>query len=112
MGTSSTLVWLVIVLAVVAANLPFVVQRFFLLGQRMASKPWWLYLLEMLLLYVLVGTLARWVEARLGQVHEQGMAFYVITGSLFLLFAFPGLVYRHLVKRQRGTRAMLEQGFP
>lgn len=96
-------IWLVILAALVAANLPFFSQRLLLLGPRASaqrSKPLGLRLLEMLLLYLLVGGLALVLERRVGQIAPQGWEFYAITAALFLTLAFPGFVYRYLLHRR------------
>lgn len=97
-------IWLVIVVAAVAANLPFLTERLFLLGASMASaskfgKPLYWRLLELVLLYFLVGALALLLEKRAGQITPQGWEFYAITATLFLTLAFPGFVYRYLMRR-------------
>jgi len=92
--------WLVILLAVAAANLPFVSERLFaLLPARRAVKPGWLRLLEMVVLYFLLLGVAWLLEARIGNVFPQGWEFYAITACLFLVFAFPGFVWRYLRRR-------------
>lgn len=95
-------IWLIIVAALVAANLPFLNQRWLVLGPVAAQerKPLIARLLEMLLLYFLVGGLALMLERRAGQISPQGWEFYAITGTLFLTLAFPGFVYRYLVRRR------------
>jgi hypothetical protein len=96
-------IWLVILAALVAANLPFFNQRWLLLGPVAAQrggKPLGMRLLEMLLLYFLVGGLALMLERRAGQIAPQGWEFYAVTASLFLTLAFPGFVYRYLVHRR------------
>lgn len=96
-------IWLVILAALVAANLPFFSQRLLLLGPRASaqrSKPLGLRLLEMLLLYLLVGALALLLERRVGQIAPQGWEFYAVTAALFLTLAFPGFVYRYLLHRR------------
>lgn len=96
-------IWLVILAALVAANLPFFSQRLLLLGPRASaqrSKPLGLRLLEMLLLYLLVGGLALILERRVGQIAPQGWEFYAVTAALFLTLAFPGFVYRYLLHRR------------
>jgi hypothetical protein len=52
-------------------------------------------------LYFLVGALAWVLEQRVGQRAPQGWEFYAITGTLFITLAFPGFVYRYLVRRRR-----------
>lgn len=94
-------IWLVILAALVAANLPFVNQRWAVFGPAARGrKPMWARLLEMLALYLLVGGLALLLERRAGQIAPQGWEFYAITGALFLTLAFPGFVYRYLVHRR------------
>ena len=96
---SSTLVWTVIVMALVAANLPFLSNRLFLVRSLAGPKSLALRLLELVLLYVVVGFVALALEQRIGQVAPQGWEFYVVTSSLFLTLAFPGFVYRYLYRR-------------
>lgn len=92
--------WLIIVAAFVAANLPFVNQRWLVVGPvAAAGKPLVGRLAELLFLYLLVGGLALLLERRAGQIAPQGWEFYAITGTMFLTFAFPGFVYRYLLRR-------------
>ena len=39
------------------------------------------------------------LERRAGQIAPQGWEFYAVTGTLFLTLAFPGFVYRYLLRR-------------
>lgn len=94
-------VWLVVVAAFIAANLPFVNQRWLVVGPvASAGKPLAIRLVELIALYVLVGVLAQVLERRAGQVTPQGWEFYAITFTMFLTFAFPGFVYRYLLRRR------------
>lgn len=99
----SASIWLIIVAALVAANLPFLNDRWLLLGPVAGSrtKPLWARMLELFALYILVGLLAFVLEQRVGQTHAQGWEFYTITITLFLTLAFPGFVYRYLAKYNR-----------
>ncbi|MEW6705895.1 MAG: DUF2818 family protein [Pseudomonadota bacterium] len=92
-------VWLVLLVALVAANLPFVSQRVLIVGPRPAHKSFWWRLLELLLLAGLTLGLGLLLEARIGQVQPQGWQFYAAFGCLFVTFAFPGFVWRHLRRR-------------
>jgi len=93
--------WLVILLAVLAANLPFFSERVFgVLRWRGATKPFWLRLLELFLLYLLLGLIAFVLEARQGNRFRQGWEFYAVTGCLFIVLAYPGFVHRYLRRRQ------------
>ena len=57
-------------------------------------------LLELIVLYFVVGALARLLEGRIGNVFDQTKEFYMLTGCLFIMLAFPGFVMRYLRKRQ------------
>lgn len=93
-------VWLVIVLALLAANLPFFSQRLFGLLALKAPKRLGLRLLELVVLYFAVGAVALALEQRAGQIAPQGWEFYAITGTLFVTLGFPGFVWRYLVRRR------------
>lgn len=95
----SASVWLVIVLAVLAANLPFINERLLVLGPlRRPVKALGWRLLELMLFYAVVGGIGLALEHRLGQVAPQRWEFYALTGALFLTLAFPGFVYRYLYR--------------
>lgn len=94
-------IWLIIVAALVAANLPFINQRWLGVVPRAGRKPLAVRLAEMALLYAAVGLLGVALERRAGQVAAQGWEFYVVTGTLFLTFAFPGFVYQYMWSRGR-----------
>jgi hypothetical protein len=100
--TQSGLIWLVILAACAAANLPFINQRVLSVGPVVAPrKTLLLRLVELVVLYFLMGVLAWWLEQRVGQRAPQGWEFYAITACLFITLAFPGFVYRYLVRRNR-----------
>lgn len=93
-------VWLVIVLAAIAANLPFFSQRLFAVVTLRNGKSLALRLLELLVLYAAVGGVGLLLEQRAGQIAPQGWEFYAITLALFVTLAFPGFVWRYLYKRR------------
>lgn len=93
-------VWLLIACALFAANLPFLSHRLLGVIGLAHDKSLGLRLLELLLFYFLTGGLSLLLEQRAGQISAQTWEFYAITGTLFLTFAFPGFVYRFLLKRQ------------
>jgi len=98
-------IWLVILIALAAANLPFLSERWLLVGKRVQrGKPFFLRALELLLLYFIVGVFALLLEKNAGQIAPQGWEFYAVTGALFITLAFPGFVYRYLLRR-RGPRS-------
>ena len=92
--------YVVIVLALVFASLPFLSERLFALVtlQRLPQKPFWLRLLELVVYYFLIGGLGFAMEANLGNRFPQSWEFYAVTFCMFLVFAFPGFIYRYLKK--------------
>jgi hypothetical protein len=94
--------WLVILLGVAGANLPFVNERVLaLIPLSRSHKPLWMRLLELIVLYFVVGTIGYLLESRIGNVFSQRWEFYAITACLFLVLAFPGFVYRYLRRQSR-----------
>ncbi|MNK15460.1 hypothetical protein D3C87_335990 [compost metagenome] len=92
--------WFVILLALFSANLPFFNERLFaVLPLSSPSKPVWLRLIELFVLYLVVGLIARALESRIGSVFPQGWEFFAITGCLFIVLAYPGFVMRYMRKR-------------
>ena len=96
--TQTASFWLVLVLAFCAANLPFLTQRLLGVLPLAKGKNLPIRLGELVLLYLLVGGIGLLLEQRAGQIVAQGWEFYAITGALFLVFAFPGFVWRYLHK--------------
>jgi len=96
-------IWLLIALALVSANLPFVTERVLAVvpwKKGRAAKPFWVRLLEVLVWYAVVGALAFAAESSLGNRFGQGWEFYAVTLSLYLVLAYPGFVYRYLLRRR------------
>ena len=92
--------WFVIAIAVVAANLPFLNERLFgCVALRREAKPFWMRLLELAVLYAVIGLVARLLESRIGNAFPQGWEFYAVTVFLFIVLAYPGFVFRYLRKR-------------
>ena len=94
-------IWLLIGLAAIAANLPFINQRLMTvvpLRTPVKSLAW--RLAELVVWYFIVGAIGMALEKGLGQNHAQGWEFYAVTGALFLTLAFPGFVYRYLARRR------------
>lgn len=98
--THTLSVWLVLITAFVAANLPFLNNRWLAVLPRRVPKTLWMRVGELVLLYFLVGALGLALERDAGQIAPQGWEFYATTGSLFLTLAFPGFVYRYLFRRR------------
>lgn len=97
----SVAVWLVLALAVIAANLPYFNERLLLVGPRGAPKSAWWRLLELALMALLTFAAGSLLEARIGQRHTQGWEFYAAAACLFITLGFPGFAWRYL-RRGRG----------
>lgn len=99
---SSEAAWLVLALAAIGANLPFLNERLFLIGPRQVPKKGVAWrLLELVVYAALVVGAGVALEGYLGQRQPQGWAFYAVVACIFLTLAFPGFVWRYL-KRHRG----------
>jgi hypothetical protein len=89
-----------------AANLPWFSEKLFYLiplkrGKHLAQvKHLGWCLLELIVLYFVAGAVAWYAEyATFGQVAHQTWEFYAVTACLFIVFAFPGFVYKVLWKK-------------
>ena len=92
--------WLVIAIAIVAANLPFFNDKVFaLLPTKWPRKPLIVRLLEMAVLYLVVGAIGFAIEGQIGSRFPQTQEFYWIAGGLFIVLGFPGFIVRYLRKR-------------
>lgn len=99
--------WLVVAVALAAANLPFFNERVFGLipmgatrSGEARTKHFVVRLLELIVLYFVIGVLARVLESQIGTVFVQGWEFYAITACMFVVLAFPGFILRYLRKRR------------
>jgi hypothetical protein len=92
-------VYTLLLVALLAANLPFMSQR---IGGvlHVTHKAFGWRFLELLVLYLATGLLGRLLESRLMPVQHQSWTFYVTTFFLFLVFAFPGFVLRYFWKKR------------
>ena len=93
-------VWLVMLLALLTANMPFVSNRVLAVYALETSKNLALRLGELLVWYLLVGGFGFYLEQRNGQISSQGWEFYAVTATLFITFAFPGFTYRYLFRHR------------
>ncbi|HEY0720833.1 MAG TPA: DUF2818 family protein [Gammaproteobacteria bacterium] len=89
--------WLLIAVALVCANLPWLSDRLLLVVRpaQGVKRGWWRWG-EWLLLYLLTGVVALGLEQKLnGERYPQGWEFYVVTFCIFMVFALPGFIYRY-----------------
>lgn len=89
-----------LLLALVAANLPFVTDRLMLFISLKSEKGVAWHLFELLVLYFVVGGVSILLERRIAAQHSQNWEFYAVTVCLFLVFAFPGFSYRYLWRKR------------
>lgn len=91
---------ILLLLALLAANLPFFGERLlFLIPMKKGKHMGW-RLLELLVLYFAVGGASILLEQQVASRHPQHWEFYAITASMFLVLAFPGFTYRYLWRRR------------
>lgn len=95
--TASQASWLIIVIALISANLPWLSERVFFIGKPAdGHKRAWMRWLEWLVLYFVAGAITLGMEKKLnGEIYAQGWEFYAVTLCLFLVFALPGFIYRN-----------------
>jgi len=87
---------ILLITAVVLANLPFVISQKLFLFISVARKNIWLTIGEWFFYYLLMGIFAYLLERKaMGTVHGQGWEFYTVTLFMFMIFAFPGFIYRY-----------------
>lgn len=86
----------VLLVAMLAANAPFLNNRLFLLGPSRVRKSLVWRLAELAVYATLVCLVGRGLEGQLGQVSSQRWEFYAVGVLTFLTLAFPGFVWRYL----------------
>lgn len=92
---------ILLLVALIAANLPFLLERiFFVVKPKSGGKNFAWRLLELVVMYFIVGGIGLLLENKIGDIHPQKWEFYAITASLFVVFAYPGFVYRYLWRRR------------
>lgn len=92
---------IILLLAFVAANLPWFSNKlFYVIRLKSNAKNLAWCLLELIVLYLVVGAIGFYAEhTTFGQTSPQAWEFYTVTFSLFLVFAFPGFIYKVLWKK-------------
>lgn len=96
----NTAVIALLLLALVAANLPFFSERIaFVIQPKSGEKAFIWRVLELVVLYFIVGFIARLLEQKSGMPQQQHWEFYAVTVSMFIVLAYPGFVYRFLWRR-------------
>ncbi len=101
------LITILLVTSIIAANLPWLTERTLLVfPPNPSGKSIWMRLLEWLILYIIMGGVAIGLEIKAtGGSHSQDWEFYWVSFFLFMIFALPGFIYRHDLKRLLDRRA-------
>ncbi len=89
-----------LLVAFFAANLPFLSKRLMAVVPLRRPKNLFIRLLELIAFYFIAGGFGLILEQRASQIAPQGWEFYAITGALFITFAFPGFIWRYLLKHR------------
>lgn len=97
---SDGLISLLVLVAFLSANLPFISLKIFGVIKPKQPKSLFVRLLELIVIYFLVGGLGLYLEDKVGQIAPQGWEFYAVNALLMLTFSFPGFIYRYLLKRK------------
>lgn len=93
--------WLFLASLLIAANLPFFTPRYFIIGKQGAGRSLGWRLLEMACYSALAVGVGLAFEKSLGQIAPQSWQFYITLICLTLTMAFPGFVWRYLLKQGR-----------
>ncbi|NPA71302.1 MAG: DUF2818 family protein [Gammaproteobacteria bacterium] len=93
-------VWLLLVTAMVLANIPFILSNRLFLLIKVPTKSIVVNLLEWFLYFIVTGFFAYLLEKKsMGHVADQTWEFYTVALFMFIIFAFPGFIYRYNLKQ-------------
>lgn len=70
-------------------------------SRRKDPKPFINRLLEVLVAYVLVGTIGFALELNMGNAFPTQWEFFAVSLALFFVMAYPGFVLRYMLKKRR-----------
>ena len=91
--------WLIIISSLFLANIPWMTNSFFLIFKPI-KKGFFLIFAELVIFYFLIGGFFMLIEKEnIGNIHKQEWEFYVITFCLFIVFSFPGFIYKVIWKK-------------
>ncbi|NCN43628.1 MAG: DUF2818 domain-containing protein [Piscirickettsiaceae bacterium CG_4_9_14_3_um_filter_43_564] len=92
-------VWVLLVTAIVLANIPWIFSNRVFVILPLATKNIWVNFAEWILYFMLTGLLAYLLESKaMGVVKEQEWEFYAVAIFMFAIFSFPGFIYRYNLK--------------
>jgi len=93
-------VWLLLVTAIILANIPFILSNRLFIFLKVPEKSIWINLAEWFLYFIITGLFAYLLEKKsMGHAAPQDWEFYAITLFMFMIFAFPGFVYRYNLRQ-------------
>lgn len=92
-------IFLIIFSAIFFANLPWATNQFLIFFKR-PKKNKALIIIELIIFYFIFGGFLLFIEKQIiGNTHKQDWEFYAITFFLFIVFSFPGFIYRVIWKK-------------
>jgi len=92
------MIFLIILSALLFANLPWLTSNFLIFIKK-PKKNNFLVLLELIVFYFIFGIFLLFIEGQaLGNTHDQDWEFYAVTFCLFIVFSFPGFIYKVIWK--------------
>ena len=107
--TTNIALSILFIIAIIAANIPFLTNKVFLIFGSDKAKSFWLRFAEWFFMYLIVMAIAIGLETKLyGQAYKpvwefwhfsRNWEFYFITICLFLVFALPGFLYHYDLKK-------------
>ncbi|HCK04390.1 MAG: DUF2818 family protein [Methylophilales bacterium] len=77
------------------ANIPWLSNNLFVFFPMSKPKSISIIMLEVIVFYFFLGGFFVFIEKQVvGNIHSQEWEFYIITFFLFLVFSFPGFIYK------------------
>lgn len=92
-------VWILLVTAIILANIPWVFANRLFLIIPVLNKTIWINFAEWFLYFLITGLFAYLLENKaMGHVKSQDWEFYAVAIFMFAIFSFPGFIYRYNLK--------------
>lgn len=92
-------VWLLLTTAIVLANIPWIFENRLFIFLTVKVKSIWVNFIEWFLYFIVIGFFSYMLEMKvMGHVKEQDWEFYAVTFFMFMIFSFPGFIYRYNLK--------------
>lgn len=92
-------VWVLLVTAIILANVPWFFTNRLFLFIRVPTKSIVINFVEWFVYFLITGLFAYLLENKaMGHVKAQDWEFYAVTIFMFAIFSFPGFIYRYNLK--------------